>query len=178
MHGPQQRSNATNKSPRRVDLLGKLSKEFNTSRSIICRWIDRLVRKIRQISDESEWSNPTWRYAHFDSLDFYIQIETERQRCFTIGWDPPSENARPWRRELTTDGQPFTSVAVWDVTNSPRWAPVKSSVVSDVPCHYKSEPEVSGWHNELIGSQRMKTRLSFSLAKSDRISFRRPRRIT
>jgi hypothetical protein len=41
-------------------------------------------------------------------------------------------------------------VAVWDVTASPRWSPLKGSIVSGVECHYRKEPKLPGWHSELI----------------------------
>lgn len=110
--------------------------------------IDHVLPRI--ISDKLEWSDPSWRYNCFDCFDFYLQIDTEDQRSFTIGWDPPSESAGLWLREGASHGVPFSSVAVWNVTASPRWAPLLGSVVSAVECRYRTDVELPGWHNELL----------------------------
>jgi hypothetical protein len=104
----------------------------------------------RMISDSLEWSEPSWRYEQFDCFDFYLQLDTEDQRSFTVGWDPPSECAGLWLREGASHGEPFGSVAVWDVTASPRWAQLMGSTVSAVECRYRIDVDLPGWHNDLI----------------------------
>jgi hypothetical protein len=104
----------------------------------------------RVISDEDEWSNPSWRYDYFDSFDFFLQIATEDQRCFTIGWDLPGDTDGLWLIEGGVSGESFGSIAVWDVTATPRWTPLMGSVVTSVEYRYRAEQSLGGWSNELI----------------------------
>jgi hypothetical protein len=104
----------------------------------------------RLISDEDEWSNPSWRYDQFDSFDFFLQIDTEDQRCFTIGWDLPGDTEGLWLIEGAVGGESLASVAVWDVTATPRWAHLIGSLVTSVECRYRAERSLGGWSNELI----------------------------
>jgi hypothetical protein len=106
---------------------------------------------LRLITDQSEWSEPSWRYNHFDSFDFYLQIDTNDQRSFTVGWDPPNDQLEGlWLHEGVRNGEPFGSVAVWDVTATPRWSHLAGTLVTKIECRYRAEPSLGGWRNELL----------------------------
>ncbi|MGC1238474.1 MAG: hypothetical protein WA860_06765 [Acidimicrobiales bacterium] len=105
---------------------------------------------LRVISDEAELLEPTWRCDGFDCIDLYLQIDTEDQESFTIGWDVPSEAEGVWLREGASLGEPFSAVAVWDVSTSPRWAELLGSQLTDIEFRYRTEEATFGWFNELI----------------------------
>lgn len=105
---------------------------------------------LRTISDETELLEPSWRFDGFDCIDFYLQIDTDHQESFTIGWDVPSQAEGVWLREGASHGAPFSSVAVWDVSVSPRWAGLLGTPVTDVEFRYRAEDAASRWLNELI----------------------------
>jgi len=107
----------------------------------------------RVVTDPIELPNSPCRYDDFDSVDFYIQIESIDQRSFTIGWDPPSETEGLWVREGVTSGEPFASntrVAVWDVTDSRRWSSSIGRVVSEIGLHYRQTAQPAGWGCDLL----------------------------
>ena len=107
----------------------------------------------RIIVSEGEWENPSWRFDKFESVDFYIEIETANQRAFTIGWDPPSSTEGLWMREGATEGEPFASgapVAVWDVTHHGQWSNLVGGVVTSVEPRYKRWDHPAGFVCDLV----------------------------
>jgi hypothetical protein len=107
----------------------------------------------RIVVSEGEWEIPSWRYNEFESVDFYIEIETEERRTFTIGWDPPSSTEGLWMHEGVTRGEPFASgapVALWDVTNHGQWSNLVGSIVTSVTPRYRHWDQPAGFACDLV----------------------------
>jgi hypothetical protein len=104
----------------------------------------------RIVANKDEWENPSWQFDEFESVDFYIEIETANQRAFTIGWDPPSSTEGLWMREGTTDGEPFTPVAVWDVSHHGHWSNLVGDVVTSVAPRYRRWDQPAGFACDLV----------------------------
>jgi hypothetical protein len=86
----------------------------------------------RTITDEAEWSDPTWDAGLFHHLDFGIELTTDRDETWAITWDSPSdgESIRLQRDPVSERG------AVWDVTDWDPWRTCISSPFSDVALRY------------------------------------------
>ena len=125
------------------------------------------LKEPRLVVNSSELKDPLWRHDDFDSVDFYIQLDTDDQSIFTIGWDPPTSTESLWMREGSTGGEPFaesTSVAIWDVTGSRIWRSIVGGVVSSVYLRYRAWNEPKGFGCDLVVLEIGNIRLGVFLA--------------
>jgi hypothetical protein len=90
----------------------------------------------RIIEDETEWRQPSWARAGFDTLDFGLELETDRGATFTVSWDPPGDRdgVSIAQAPLRFTGSP---IAIWDVTKRSRWSALVGQPVADVTLHYR-----------------------------------------
>ncbi len=94
----------------------------------------------RQVVSDSEWQDPTFRYAFGDSTDFGVELETTCGRLFTVSWDSPSWHEGIWLRQVPLVGyavQFDANCAIWDVSDAGRWDRFIGQEITAVRLHYR-----------------------------------------
>jgi hypothetical protein len=94
----------------------------------------------REVLDEVEWVEPTWRYPDCDSLDFGVELTMTSGRVFTVTWDPPGDREGINIREEDLVGGAViadANVAVWDVTRRSGWARFVDAAVAQIDMNYR-----------------------------------------
>ena len=92
---------------------------------------------VREIVDESEWREPTWRFDGFDSVDHGVELETTDHRYFVATWDSPGWTEGISINECRLIGTAVVDeadVAVWDVTFRSGWAPYIGKRIEAINC--------------------------------------------
>lgn len=102
----------------------------------------------RFVTGSAEWDKPRWRFDEGDSLDYGLELETSGGRVFSITWDPPGTVEGIGIREEPMIGHALPTgrnIAVWDVSEDPRWQSLVGNVVSDVTMHYSPWDDSGAW---------------------------------
>jgi hypothetical protein len=88
---------------------------------------DEVVRGSRLVTDDAEWSKPTWRWRDFDAIDYGVEMDTSLGETYCAVWEQAGPNEglalrqEPLRlRRLVSDG----AFAIWDVAEKSRWTPL------------------------------------------------------
>ncbi len=102
----------------------------------------------RQVVDEDEWKDPSWRFPDCDSIDYGLELETESGRIFSVTWDSPGEREGVGIDEVPLIGSGFqddADVAVWDVRDRSRWHGFIGQEIVAVQPRYRSWPPSGFW---------------------------------
>lgn len=107
----------------------------------------------RRVTHSRDYVDPVWRYDTFDSVDFYIELTTDENLVFTIGWDRPQRREGLWIHEGSTGAEPFASwqpVAIWDASQSSQWTSVVGAIVESVEPRYRPWDQEGGFWCDLV----------------------------
>ncbi|MEV5648207.1 hypothetical protein AB0L57_08145 [Nocardia sp. NPDC052254] len=102
----------------------------------------------RTIESETEWSEPLWRCADFDTLDHGLELHTESGRKYSLTWDPTGDHEGIGLRRAPMLGSvlvPDADVALWQVgRRTDLWRPFMDRPLTAVELHYFPDSTMFG----------------------------------